>query len=88
MTTNSRFVIQNDMPGPVVVNVEPECVQFTLAPGENVTVYDTFEREPVTLRMESAGGETILSVWPGDGEVRVERDGVDVFKAIQKGACS
>ena len=87
MTNHSRFVIQNDLSGPVVLNIEPEGVPFPLASGEKVTVWDTFESEPVTLRVESDRGDTIISVWPGDGEVRVEKDGVDLFDLIQKGVC-
>ena len=87
MINHSRFVIQNDLPGPVIVNIEPECVQIALSSGEKVTVQDRFEREPVTLKIESDKGDTIVSVWPGDGEVRVEKDGVDVFDLIEKGVC-
>jgi hypothetical protein len=87
MPHHSRFVIQNDLSGPVILNIEPECVHFSLASGEKVTVQDTFEKEPVTLKVESDRGDTIISVWPGDGEVRVEKDGVDVFDLIEKGVC-
>ena len=34
----------------------------------------------------SDNGETIISLWPGDGQVRVEKDGVDVFDLIEKSA--
>jgi hypothetical protein len=80
MPHHSRFLIQNDLSVPVFVNIEPECVQVSLASGEKVTVQDTFEKEPVTLKVESDKGDTIISVWPGDGEVRVEKDGIDVFE--------
>jgi hypothetical protein len=86
MINYSRFVIQNDLPGPAIVNIEPECVQISLPPGERVTVRDAFDKEPVTLKVESDRGETIISVWPGDGAVRVEKDGVDVFDLIEKNA--
>jgi hypothetical protein len=69
------------------LNIEPEGVQFSLASGEKVIVRDTFESEPVTLRVESDRGDTIISIWPGDGEVRVVKDGVDLFDLIQKDAC-
>lgn len=86
MINRSRFVIQNDLSGPIIVNIEPECVQVSLSSGERVTVQDAFEKEPVTLKVESDKGDTIISVWPGDGEVRVEKDGVDVFDLIEKSA--
>jgi hypothetical protein len=82
MANRSRFVIQNALSGPAIVNIEPECVQLSLLPGEAVTVQDAFDQEPVTLKAESDNGETIISIWPGDGEVRVEKDGVDVFVII------
>jgi hypothetical protein len=84
MTRHSRFVIQNDLSRPVILNIEPECAHFSLASGEKLTVCDTFKTEPVTLRVESDRGDTIISVWPGDGEVRVEKDGVDVFDLIER----
>lgn len=87
MTNHSRFVIQNDLSGPVIVNIEPECVQVSLSAGEKVTVQGTFEKEPLTLKVESDKGDTIISVWPGDGEVRVKKDGVDVFDLSEKGGC-
>ena len=87
MTNQTRFVIQNDLSVPVILNVEPESFHFSLASGEKVTVWDTFERQPVTLRVESDRGDTIISVWPGDGEVRVEKDGLDLLDLIQKDVC-
>lgn len=86
MTNRSRFVIQNDTPSALTVNIEPECVQVPLTLGETLTVQDTFENDPVTLKVESNNGETIISVWPGDGEVRIEKDGVDICEIVEKGA--
>ena len=45
----SRFVIQNDLSTPVILNIEPESTQFLLAAGEKLTVCDTFENDCVTL---------------------------------------
>src|SRR5947209_7120322 len=53
MLNHSRFVIENALSGPVILNIEPECAHFPLASGETVTVQDTFEKEPVTLKIES-----------------------------------
>jgi hypothetical protein len=83
VTNPSRFLIQNDLSDPLIVNIEPECVQVSLSSGEKVTVYDAFNNEPVTLKVDFDNGETIISVWPGDGEVRVEKDGVDVFDLLE-----
>jgi hypothetical protein len=87
MTNHSRFVIQNDTPNSLIVNIEPECVQVPLTFGVKLTVQERFENDPVTLKVESSNGETIISVWPGDGEVRVEKNGVDVFELVEKDAC-
>lgn len=84
MSNHSRFVIQNDRPERVIVNIEPECLQVRLALGEKVTVQDAFENEPVTLKVDSDNGDTIISIWPGDGDVRVEKDGVNVFDLVQE----
>ncbi|MGH7137356.1 MAG: hypothetical protein ACREHD_16555 [Pirellulales bacterium] len=87
MSNHSRFFIQSDTQVALIVNIEPECVQVPLTSGEKLTVQDRFQNEPVTLKVESNNGETIISVWPGDGEVRVEKGGVDVFELIDKGDC-
>jgi hypothetical protein len=46
-----------------------------------------FTSAPVTVKLtESGEGGPLVSIWPGDGEVTVEKDGVAVFDLIQKGA--
>ncbi len=46
MPSHSRFVIENDLSRPLIVNIEPESVQIALACGEKVTVEDRFDTEP------------------------------------------
>jgi hypothetical protein len=51
-----------------------------------VSVLDVFTAAPVTVKLTTSnGGHPILSIWPGDGEVRVEKDGIDVLDLVQKG---
>jgi hypothetical protein len=58
-----------------------------LEKGEEVSVIDQFTTSPVTLRFSNSDrGHPILSVWPGDGEVRVEKDGVDILDLLQERA--
>ena len=38
---------------------------------------------PQTLKSDK--GDPIVSIWPGDGEVRVEKEGIDVLELIQEG---
>ncbi len=49
-------------------------------------MHDAFDKEPVTLKVESDNGDTIISIWPGDGKVMVQKNGVDVFDLIEKNA--
>ena len=87
MAHHNHFVIRNDLSKSLTLNIEPEGAFFPLATGEEVSVIDVFTTAPVTIRITNADkGDPIVSVWPGDGEVRVEKDGVDVFDLIQKGA--
>jgi hypothetical protein len=80
------FVIRNDLSTSLLLNMEPEGAFFALGRGEEVSVSDVFTTAPVTLKLtNSDGGEPILSIWPGDGEVRVEKNGVDVLDLLQKG---
>lgn len=80
MAHQSRFVIRNDRSKPVILNIEPEGMFFPLDSGQEVSVTDVFTQAPVTLKLSSEDdGGLILSIWPGDGEVRVEKDGVNVL---------
>ena len=48
---------------------------------------DVFTTAPVTVILNhSDKGDPIVSIWPGDGDVRVEKDGVDLLDQIQEGA--
>ena len=78
------FSIRNDLAGSLTLNIEPEGAFFPLASGEEVTVFDAFAIRPVAIKLSnSESGDPIVSIWPGDGEVRVEKGGVDVFDLIQ-----
>ncbi len=85
MTNHNRFIIRNDLPDTLMLNIEPEGAFFPLARGEEASVTDEYRTAPVTVRLTaSVNGEPILSLWPGDGEVRVEKGGVDVFDLLQQ----
>lgn len=85
MTRHNHFVICNDLSKSLTLNIEPEGLFFPLAKGEEVSVHDKYTTAPVTLKVTtSEQGEPIVSIWPGDGEVCVEKDGIDVFDLIQQ----
>jgi hypothetical protein len=72
------------MKWPLDLFIEPEGALFALGRGEKVTVRDHFTNHPVSgIVSTSEAGATEVSIWPGDGEVRVEKDGVDVLDLIQ-----
>jgi hypothetical protein len=86
MVHHNHFVIRNDLSKSLTLNIEPEGVFFLLGRGEEVSVMDEFTTAPVTIKLtDSAVGPPIVSLWPGDGDIRVEKDGVDVFDLIQQG---
>lgn len=83
MRSLNRFVIRNDLAEPLSLNIEPEGALFPLASGDEVSVIDEFASQPVTIMFsKSEGGGLVASIWPGDGEVRVEKDGVDVLDMV------
>ena len=87
MVQRNRFVIRNEWFQSLTLNIEPEGAFFPLSKGEAVSVLDEFTAIPVTIELTtSAQGEPIMSIWPGDGEVRVEKDGVDVLDLLQHSA--
>jgi hypothetical protein len=84
MTASPYFVIRNQSPTPLLVSIEPEAVLLPLDKGEEVTVHDPFIEKPVTLTVtNSDNGRTIISVWPGDGDVTVRKNGADVLDLIE-----
>jgi hypothetical protein len=86
MAHHNHFVIRNDLSKSLTLAIEPEGAFFSLSKGEEVSVFDVFTAAPVTVKFTNSDkGEPILSIWPGDGDVRVEKDGVDVLDLLQKG---
>jgi hypothetical protein len=84
MAHHNHFIIRNDLSTSLTLNIEPEGAFFPLGKGEEVTVTDVFTTAPVTVKLTNSDkGDPIVSIWPGDGEVRVEKDGADVFDLIQ-----
>lgn len=80
MSQVNRFQIRNVLPQPLILNIEPEGVFVPLPKGEEVSVTDEFKSDPVTLSLSNTEkGELVLSIWPGDGDVRVEKCGVNLL---------
>ena len=85
MIQHNHFVICNDLSPCLTLNIEPEGAFFPLSKGEEVSVIDVLKKVPVTVKLTNSDKDgVIVSIWPGDGEVRVEKDGVDVFELIKK----
>lgn len=64
----------------MMLNSELEGVFFQLPEGQEVLVTDLNSSAPVTLKISSENGDDpILSIWLGDGEVKVEKDRVDLL---------
>ena len=86
MIHQGRLIIRNDLSKPLTLTIEPEGAFFPLGAGEEVSVIDVFTAAPVTVILtHSDKGDPIVSIWPGDGEVRVEKEGIDVLELIQEG---
>jgi hypothetical protein len=86
MAQQNHFIIRNELSKPLTLNLEPEGSFFPLGNEEEVSVSEVFTAAPVTVILtHSDKGDPIVSIWPGDGEVRVEKDGIDVLELIQEG---
>lgn len=82
MSNANEFLIDNHTGDDFSVHIEPECFVVQLKQGECLTVRDKYFVAPVTLRIgKSELGRTVISIWPGDGDVVVERNGVNVMDA-------
>ncbi len=85
MSNANHFVIENNSTKPIDLYIEPEGASFALGRGEKVTVREQFSNCPVTITVStSETGAPQVSIWPGDGDVRVEKNGVDVLDLIQE----
>lgn len=81
MAQHNHFLIYNDSPSILTLNIEPEGALFLLKRGEEASVFDKFKTIPVALKWTTSDkGESIVSLGPGDGEVRVGKDGIDVSR--------
>lgn len=79
MSNANEFLIDNDTGDDFAVHIEPECFVVQLKQGECLTVRDKYSIAPVTLRIgRDKLDRTVISIWPGDGDVVVERNGVNV----------
>ena len=84
MRRQNRFTIRNDFDTTLTLNIEPEGVFYPLGQGEEVSVTDDFAEVPISVKLSRADDAgVIVSIWPGDGDVKVEKDGVDVFDLVQ-----
>ncbi len=81
MPRDNRFTIRNESPRSLTLNVEPEGVFVSLAPGDGVVTDSCLEIPVAVIWTQTPDGEPAVSIWPGDGEVRVTKDGVDVLDA-------
>jgi len=80
MASETVFLVENDTDEDFDIYVEPECFLVRLEHGERVTVRDSYESAPVTVRIgKGESGERVLSLWPGDGDVVVEKNGINVM---------
>lgn len=87
MACHNHFVIRNELSQTLTLNLEPEGAFYPLRGGEKVTVREEFTASPVSITLTSSdNGDPILSIWPGDGEMRVEKDGVDLLDLLQRDA--
>ena len=81
MVHSNRFTICNRSSGIFWIAAEPEGEVVSLAAGEEVQVVEQFEKAPVTLYFEiDKNGLPGISVWPGDGNMRVEKDGINILE--------
>jgi hypothetical protein len=83
MPSENHFAIQNESNNMLVLNIEPEAVMFSVANSQAVSVHESYEIQPLTVLPErSEAGEPFILIWQGDGNVRVEKDGRDVFDLV------
>ena len=80
MGNTATFFVENDCESVPAVHVEPEGLVVALESKEKILVHDDYKESPVTLVVsEIEVGERVLSIWPGDGNTIVTKNGKDVL---------
>ena len=76
----ARFAIENETPGKLDFQIEPECWPFSLEPGESaVVVYECDDSCPtLQLTVDDRGGVVFGAIFPSDKGIAVEKDGENV----------
>lgn len=83
MPTTTQFMIDNDSGDDFDVYIEPECFVVRMKQGDYLTVKESYSESPVTVRVgKDQAGRTVISLWPGDGDVVIEKDGVNVMEGF------
>lgn len=83
MPNVNRFLIDTMTAEVLEVFVEPECVALHIANGECITVHEKYTTEPVTVRVnKDVNGKLLISLWPGDGDIVVEKNGINVMEGL------
>jgi len=76
---HGSFLLQNDLATKLILSFEPEADEYRLSPGEKVVIYQSYRMHPVTVKLEMLkDGEVAAVIWPGDGTIRVEKDGISI----------
>ena len=79
MPNSTEFLIENDCTSDISIWVEPWAHPVPLSPGEEIVVRDVYRKSSVTVRVSTDdAGSPMLSIWPGDGDTVVTKNGQDV----------
>lgn len=74
------FSLTNDHPRELLVSLEPVPEDYMLEPKGTVDVILTKEGNEVALIVGRLADDTpYITIWPDNGDVRIERNGKDVF---------
>ena len=80
MPDSTKFTIENDCKSELSVWVEPEAHPVPLLPGEELVIHDKYQKSPLTVRVsQDDAGLPMLSIWPGDVEAIVKKNGQNVL---------
>lgn len=81
MAKHNHFILRNDYNEKLPVAIEPEGTFVILNNREDLTVFEQYNDEPLTLYVSTnKEGLPTIAIWPGDGTIRVEKNGVNVLE--------
>ena len=74
----SVIAVENRTSKEMQFQIEPECTLFEVPCGKTFEITGTYQNEPITIQFSDHGGEIFGAIFPGDGDVIIRMEGMEI----------